>query len=132
MEHALSAITVLGIVLGVTLSLIPDDFFGKKNSKFRDFTQTNIYLKVVKIILVPLHAELLQIIADHVHYIPQDWLKDPRSAKTQKFFSQLYQVKSGRIRLENFSSNSQYILDEIELYYRRIIISNRNTIYFDI
>ena len=28
MEHALSAITVLGIVLGVTLSLIPDDFFG--------------------------------------------------------------------------------------------------------
>ena len=29
MEHALSAITVLGIVLGVTLSLIPDDFFGK-------------------------------------------------------------------------------------------------------
>lgn len=69
MEHALSAITVLGIVLGVTLSLIPDDFF------------------------VPLHAELLQIIADHVHYVPQEWLKDPRSAKTQKFFSQLYQMK---------------------------------------
>ena len=33
MEHALSAITVLGIVLGVTLSLIPDDFFGKKNPR---------------------------------------------------------------------------------------------------
>ena len=94
MEHALSAITVLGIVLGVTLSLIPDDFFGKKTIKIRNLPPP-IRPESYKNILVPLHAELLQIIADHVHYIPQDWLKDPRSAKTQKFFSQLYQVKSG-------------------------------------
>ena len=77
--------------------------------------------------LVPLHAELLQIIADHVHYIPQDWLKDPRSAKTQKFFSQLYQVK---IILGTFAK--WIISDEIELYHWRAIISNCNSIYFDI
>ena len=71
--------------------------------------------------LVPLHAELLQIIADHVHYIPQDWLKDPRSAKTQKFFSQLYQVKtknSKKSYLEHvpnelFQMKLSYIIEEL-------------------
>ena len=43
-------------------------------------------------ILVPLHAELLHLVRDHVHYIPTEWLKDPRSSKSQKYFSQLFQV----------------------------------------
>ena len=80
-------------------------------------------------ILVPLHAELLQIIADHVHYIPQEWLKDPRSAKTQKFFSQLYQVK---LKIKLGTCSKWIILDEIKLYHWRAIISNCYTIYFDI
>lgn len=68
-EHALSAMTVLGIVLGICLSLVPDEFF------------------------VPLHMELLQLVGDHVHYIPPEWIRDPRSSKTQKYFSQLFQMK---------------------------------------
>ena len=31
-EHALSAMTLLGIILGITLSIVPDDFFGKINN----------------------------------------------------------------------------------------------------
>ena len=44
------------------------------------------------LILVPLHAELLHLVRDHVHYIPAEWLKDPRSSRSQKYFSQLFQV----------------------------------------
>lgn len=68
-EHALSIMTLLGIVLGVTLSLIPDDFF------------------------VPLHFELLSLIRDHVHYISNDMIADPKSPATQKKFSTLFQMK---------------------------------------
>ena len=49
-------------------------------------------LFVINKILVPLHAELLHLVRDHVHYIPTEWLKDPRSSKSQKYFSQLFQV----------------------------------------
>ena len=68
--------------------------FKKFSDIFLIFLTLDLHRVIISMISVPLHAELLQIIADHVHYIPQDWLKDPRSAKTQKFFSQLYQVKT--------------------------------------
>lgn len=78
-EHALSAMTLLGIILGITLSLVPDEFF------------------------VPLHSELLGIVRDHVHYIPPEWTADPRSSKTQKYFSQLFQMKLSYILEELIS-----------------------------
>ena len=40
--------------------------------------------------------ELLQLVGDHVHYIPPEWIRDPRSSKTQKYFSQLFQVRRTR------------------------------------
>ena len=81
-EHVLSTITLLTLVLGITLSMIPDENYGK----------FLFYDKILEFFLVPRHAELLQLIANQVHYIPIDWLKDPRSARTQKLFSQVYQV----------------------------------------
>lgn len=62
--------------------MIPDENYGK----------FLFYDKILELFLVPRHAELLQLIANQVHYIPIDWLKDPRSARTQKLFSQVYQV----------------------------------------
>lgn len=71
--------TLFGIILGICMSLIPDEFF------------------------VPLHSELLQIIRDHVHYVPNSWVRDPRSPTTQKYFSQLFQMKLSYILEELIS-----------------------------
>jgi hypothetical protein len=58
--------------------------------------------------LVPLHSELLQIIRDHVHYVPNSWVRDPRSPTTQKYFSQLFQVD---LRFFNFHPYSRFLRD---------------------
>ncbi|XP_063789896.1 autophagy-related protein 9A isoform X2 [Pseudophryne corroboree] len=69
-EHVLSAVTLLGVVVTVCRSFIPDQH------------------------LVFCPEQLLRVILAHIHYMPDHWQRSAHRAETRGEFSQLFQYKA--------------------------------------